>query len=120
MRSSALELIAERACNDSRPERRLRSDELLRADESAGVRVGEVLAGEREAPGVLRDPDCCVVGRVGRVLEPSSRGAHGSAQVEGRIRTRLCEGMRSMKSSCLNEWNVTIDVPLVAGVHAEL
>jgi hypothetical protein len=29
--------------------------------------------------------------------------------MEGRIRTRLCEGMRSMKSSCLNEWNVTID-----------
>src|SRR5215471_9382617 len=83
------ELIAERAREYPWPQWCLGGDELLGADKGAGVRIGQVLAGKRETPGILRDLDRCVVGRVGRVLEAASRGTHGSAEVVGRIRTRL-------------------------------
>src|ERR1700751_3588879 len=87
------ERVAERPRDHPRPQRRLRGNELLRADEGARVRVAQVLAGERETPGVLGDADRGVVGRIGGILETASRGTDGSAQGVGRIRTRLRKGM---------------------------
>src|ERR1043165_4025340 len=60
-RSRLLERITEGARDHPRPQRCLRGDELLRADEGARVRVTEVLAGQCEAPCVLRDADCRVI-----------------------------------------------------------
>ena len=97
LRSSALELIAERARNDSRPERRLRGDELLRADESDWR--SKVLAGERKTPGIPRDPACCVAGRVGRVLNrPLEVLTVPPRWKVGFAAACVCEGMRSMKA----------------------
>src|ERR1700745_3536111 len=64
---SASEAIAECTADDPWAERRLRGDELLRADEGAGVRVTQVFTGQSEAPGVLRHANRRIVSGVRRV-----------------------------------------------------
>ena len=97
-----------------------RRDELLRADKHAGVRIGQVLAGQLEVPGILRDADRGVVGRVAWNLVSSPRGGDGSARLVRWIRARLREVMCGVKSTRLNERHVTGDVPLVACMEVEL
>src|SRR5437764_22609 len=55
---AALELVAERSSQHPRPQRRLRDDELIGADEHAGVRIAQVLAIHVQVPGILRESVC--------------------------------------------------------------
>ncbi len=85
---SASELVAERAPSTRGRSGRLRDDELVGADEHAGVRVAEVLAVQVHVPGILRDPDGGVVGRVSGILEPQSAGADAAGLRERRDSNR--------------------------------
>src|SRR5215470_13416625 len=87
------ELITEGTGDHPRPQRRLRGDELLRADESTGVRIAKVLGGQSEVPGILGDAHRGIVGRIGGILEPASRGTHRSPEAVVGICARLGEGM---------------------------
>src|SRR6202049_3101402 len=86
----ASETVSERHAEDPRPQRRLRDDELIGADEYAGVRIAEVLAVDVDVPGILRDTARGIVGRVSGILEAQPPGTDGSGS-DRRIGARLGE-----------------------------
>src|ERR1700674_1554712 len=83
--------VLERAADDPRSKRGLRNDELIGADERAGVRIAEVFPIHGEDPVVFRDAQRRVEGRVSRILETAPGRRERSAQCERGIRTRLRE-----------------------------
>src|ERR1700691_2603086 len=52
-----LEFVADGRADDPRPQRCLCDDELIGADEGAGVRVGKILAIHIHVPGILADAE---------------------------------------------------------------
>ena len=64
------ELVAKRHADDPRPQRGFRDDELVGAGEGAGMRIAQVFSERIHDPGVLRDTERGVEGRVRGILEP--------------------------------------------------
>src|SRR5882762_6231701 len=85
------EFVADRGAEDPWPQRRLRDDELVGADEDAGVRIAQVLTVHVHPPGILRDTEGRVVSRVSGILEASPGVGDGLAWPEGGVGTRLRE-----------------------------
>src|SRR5215469_7129557 len=112
------EAVAERPADHPRPQRSACDDELIGTLEHAGGRVAQVLAVEVEVPRILRNTGGCLVHRIRRVLEPSPRGREGPAGRDQRIRTGLRERMASVGSTELDEGEVSVHVPIVAGASA--
>src|SRR5205807_3900965 len=117
---AALELVAEGSSQHPRPQRRLRDDELIGADEHAGVRIAQVLAIHVQVPGILRDAEGGVVDRVRGVLEPSPGVADGLTRQECGIRAGLRERMTAVGRAELNVRRVPADAPVVPRAEAEL
>ena len=57
MLCARLETVANRGAQDPRPQRCLRDDELIGADEHTVVRIAQVLAVHVDPPGILRDAE---------------------------------------------------------------
>ena len=56
-RPCASKFVPELQTDNARPKRGLRNDELIRADEGAGVRIADVLAEDAHVPGILCNPE---------------------------------------------------------------
>src|SRR5438552_18490576 len=114
------EFVADRGPEDPWPQGRLRDDELIGADEDAGVRIADVLTVHVHPPGILCNTEGRVVGGVSGILEPQPAGTDRSRLRERGIRARLRERMATVAGADLNERGVAGDAPLVARAQAEL